>query len=399
MAEQTTTELKQLRAKRIAEMRGILDIADGEGRPLTGEERQKYDKIEADVDAYTATIERRDRVAHAEATVEAQAGEARVSRKGPRNQTEVRDSDEYRGAFDRYLRFGPNSLSGDETRALQEGTDSEGGYLTETVLERTLVETLAQVNVMRRLANVINTSSDRNIPVESTVGTASWTAEEAAYTESDSAFTQVSLSAYKIGTIMKISDELMQDSVFALAPYVGSNFGRRIGEAEEAAFVAGDGSGKPTGATSGASAGVTAAGTAAITADEVYDLAYSLKRQYRRGASWLMHDSTIKAVRQLKDTTNQYLWQPGLAGDEPDRLAGRPVETSYDMPELAAGNVTVLFGDFSMGYIIADRGATSFLRLNELYAANGFVAIRAARRVDGKVVLSEAIKKLTQAAS
>lgn len=396
MAEQTTTELKQLRAKAITEMRSILDTADAEGRPLSADETQKYDRIESDVDGFTSTIDRREKQTAAEKMLATSPAEARVSSKAL-TKAERLDSDEYRNAFDKYLRYGPNALMGDESRALQEGTNSEGGFLTETILERRLVETLKQVNIMRQLATVIQTSSDRNIPVESTVGTASWTAEEAAYSESDSAFTQVSLSAYKVGTIMKISDELMQDSVFNMSDYIGRNFGRRIGELEEAAFVAGDGSSKPTGATSGASAGVTAAAVGAVTSNEILDLAYSLKRQYRRNGAWLFHDSTIKAIRQLKDSNGQYLWQPALTAGEPDTLAGRPVWASYDMPEMATGNIAGLFGDFAMGYIIADRGATSFLRLNELYAANGQVAIRASRRVDGKVVLSEAIKKLTMA--
>ena len=396
MAEQTITELKQLRAKGINEMREVLNIADAEGRALTAEEREKYDRIEQDVDNYSHTIDRRGKQLQAENLL-ADIPESRVSSKSMTKADRV-GSDEYRNAFEKYMRFGAHSLVGDEARALQEGTDSEGGYLTETVLERRLVETLADQNIMRQLCSVINTTSDRNIPVESTVGSATWTAEEAAYTESDSAFSQVSLSAYKIATIMKVSEELMQDSVFNMSDYVGRNFGRRIAEAEEAAFVAGNGSGKPTGATAGASAGVTTASATAITSNEVLDLMYSLKRQYRKSASWLMNDSTIKAIRQLKDDNGQYLWQPALSAGDPDTIGGRPVYASYDMEENAATKITILFGDFRMGYIIADRGATSFQRLNELYAANGFVAFRAYRRVDGKTVLSEAIKKLTQKA-
>ena len=393
--EQTTTELKQLRAKHISDMRSILDVADGEGRSLNAEEQQKYDRIDKDVDALTQTIDRRNKQSQAESMLK-DMPEARTAAKSM-TKAERLNSDEYRSAFDKYMRFGAHSLVGDEARALQEGTDSEGGYLCETVLSRNLIQTLQDANIMRQICSVINTNSSTNIPVESSTGSASWTSEEAAYTESDAAFSQVSLSAYKIATIMKVSEELMQDSVFNMASYIGTNFGRRIAEAEEAAFVAGNGSGKPTGATAGASAGVTAASATAITSNEVLDLMYSLKRQYRRNGSWLMNDSTIKAIRQLKDSNGQYLWQPALSAGDPDTIGGRPVFASYDMPEIATGNISVLFGDFSMGYVIADRGTTSFQRLNELYSANGQVGFRAYRRVDGKVVLSEAIKKLTQA--
>jgi len=377
-------------------MRGILDTADAEGRPLSSDETQKHDRIETDVNAFSNTIDRREKLSSAESMVASAGGEARVSQ---RNMTKAEklDSSEYRNAFEKYIRFGANSLIGEEARALQEGTDSEGGYLTETVLERRLIETLADMNIMRQLASVINTSSDRNIPVESSIGAATWTAEEASYSENDPVFAVANLGAHKIGKIVKISDELMQDSVFDMSSYLGRNLGRAIAEAEEAAFVNGDGSSKPTGVTAGASAGVTAAGTGAVTSNEIYDLAYSLKRQYRRNGAFLMHDSTIKAIRQLKDSNGQYLWQPALTAGEPDTLAGRPVYASYDMPEMATGNIAALFGDFKMGYLIADRGATSFLRLNELYAASGQTAVRASRRVDGKVVLAESIKKLTMA--
>jgi HK97 family phage major capsid protein len=396
MAEQTTTELKQLRAKLINEMRTIIDLSDTEGRPMSSEETQTYDRMESDVDGFSQTIDRREKQTKAENMLATSPAEARVSNR-KQTKAERLSSDEYRNAFDKYMRFGANSLVGDEARALQEGTDSEGGYLTETVLERRLVQTLQDQNIMRQLALVINTTSDRNISVESTVGSATWTAEEAAYTESDSAFSQISLGAYKIATIMKVSEELMQDSIFDMDSYVGTNFGRRIAEAEEAAFVAGNGSSKPTGATAGASAGVTAASATAITSNEILDLLYSLKRQYRRGASFLMNDSTIKAVRQLKDSNGQYMWQPALSAGDPDTIGGRPVYASYDMPAATTGLVSVLFGDFKMGYMIADRGTTSFQRLNELYSANGQVGFRAYRRVDGKVVLDEAIKKLTMA--
>jgi HK97 family phage major capsid protein len=396
MAEQTTTELKQLRAKLINEMRTIIDLSDTEGRPMSSEETQTYDRMESDVDGFSQTIDRREKQTKAENMLATSPTEARVSNR-KQTKAERLSSDEYRNAFDKYMRFGANSLVGDEARALQEGTDSEGGFLTETVLERRLVQTLQDQNIMRQLALVINTTSDRNISVESTVGSATWTAEEASFTLSDSAFSQISLGAFKIATIMKVSEELMQDSIFDMDSYVGTNFGRRIAEAEEAAFVAGDGSSKPTGATAGASAGVTAASATAITSNEILDLLYSLKRQYRRGASFLMNDSTIKAVRQLKDSNGQYMWQPALSAGDPDTIGGRPVFASYDMPAATTGLVSVLFGDFKMGYMIADRGTTSFQRLNELYSANGQVGFRAYRRVDGKVVLAEAIKKLTMA--
>ena len=234
-----------------------------------------------------------------------------------------------------------------------------------------------------------------------TKGTASWIDEEGAFTEGDDSFGQVSIGAYKLGTMIKVSEELLNDSVFDLESYISREFARRIGTKEEEAFFTGDGSGKPLGilaATGGAETGVTAASATAVTADELMDLFYSLKSPYRRNAVWVLNDSTIKAVRKLKDGNGQYLWQPSLTAGTPDTILGRPVKTSAYMPAIAAGAKTVAFGDFSY-YWIADRQGRSFKRLNELYAATGQVGFLASQRVDGKMILPEAVKVLAQKAS
>ena len=140
--------------------------------------------------------------------------------------------------------------------------------------------------------------------------------------------------------MIKVSEELLNDSVFDLESYIAKEFARRIGAKEEEAFFTGDGSGKPLGvlaATGGAETGVTAASSTAITADELMDLFYSLKSPYRKKAVWVLNDSTIKAVRKLKDSTGQYLWQPSLMAGMPDTLLGRPVKTSAYMPVIARG--------------------------------------------------------------
>ena len=308
-----------------------------------------------------------------------------------------RATDEYRQNFWNMMRSKAPMPS--VVNALQIGTDSEGGYLVPDEYERTLVEALEEENVFRQLAKVIQTSSgDRKIPVVATKGTASWIDEEGAYTESDDSFGQVSIGAYKLGTMIKVSEELLNDSVFDLESYISREFARRIGAKEEEAFFTGDGSGKPLGilaASGGAETGITAASATAITADELIDLFYSLKAPYRRNAVWVLNDSTIKAIRKLKDNQGQYLWQPSLTAGAPDLLLGKPVRTSAYMPAIAADAKTVAFGDFSY-YWIADRQGRSFKRLNELYAATGQVGFLASQRVDGKLVLPEAIKVLAQ---
>lgn len=246
---------------------------------------------------------------------------------------------------------------------------------------------------MRTLATIIQTASgDRKIPIVTGHGEASWMDENGLYPESDDAFGQATIGAFKLGTIIKISDELLNDSVFNLESYIANEFARRIGTKEEEAFLIGDGSNKPTGLLTSAGIGVTAA-SATITFDDVMDLYHSLRTPYRRNAAWILNDSTVKALRKLKDSNGNYIWQPSIQMGQPDMILSRPYYTSTFVPEIAAGNKVMAFGDYSY-YWITDRQGRSFQRLNELYAANGQVGFLASQRVDGKLVLSEAVKTL-----
>ena len=220
--------------------------------------------------------------------------------------------------------------------------------------------------------------------------------EEAAIAESDPAFGQVSIGAYKLATMLKVSEELLNDSVFDLESYIAKEFGRRMGSKEEEAFLIGDGTGKPTGifqTVGGGEVGVTAASDKAVTADELIDLFYSLRAPYRKNAVFIMNDATVKLIRKLKDNTGQYLWQPALTAGTPDTILNRPVYTSSFAPLAEGGALAIAFGDFSY-YWIADRQGRSFQRLNELFAATGQVGFKATQRVDGKLILPESVKLL-----
>ena len=240
-----------------------------------------------------------------------------------------RASDEYKQAFWAAIR-GHGSRAA-LRNALQVDTDSEGGFLVPDEYERTLVKSLEDANIMRTLCTIIRTDSgERKIPVVASTGTGSWVEEEGDIPESDDTFGQITLSAHKVATMIKVSDELLRDSVFDIQSYIAGEFARRIGACEEGAFITGDGTHKPTGllhATNGAGVGVTTAG-ATFTADEVIDLVYSVRSVYRPNAVFLMNDSAIRALRKLKDGSGQYLWQPGLREGEPDRLLNHRVYTS-----------------------------------------------------------------------
>ena len=398
----TILELREKRAKAWEAAKAFLDSHRNDKGVLSAEDDATYSRMEQDISDLGKEIARMERREALDAELNKPVsqpitgkptGDQQIEKKG-------RASDEYKRNFWNAMRLQGNPY--EIRNALQEGADSEGGYLVPDEYERTLVQALEEENVFRRLAKVIQTSSgDRKIPVVASKGTASWIDEEGAYTESDDSFAQVSIGAYKLGTMIKVSEELLNDSVFDLESYIAREFARRIGAKEEEAFFTGDGSGKPLGilaATGGAETGVTAASATAITADELIDLFYSLKAPYRRNAVWVLNDSTIKAIRKLKDNQGQYLWQPSLTAGTPDTILNRPVYTSSYVPAIAAGAKTIAFGDFSY-YWIADRQGRSFKRLNELFATTGQVGFMATQRVDGKLILSEAIKVLAQKAS
>jgi len=396
-------ELREKRAKAWDAAKAFLDTKRGGDGLLSAEDTSTYDKMESDVVALGKEIERLER----QSVIDAELSKAtsnpitNTPSKGTEEKT-GRASAEYKKAFWNAMRTrSGEGLDLVVKNALQIGTDTEGGYLVPDEFERTLVEALEDENIFRRFANVITTSSgDHKIPVVASKGTASWIDEEGTIPESDDSFGQVSIGAYKLGTMIKVSEELLNDSVFSLESYISKEFARRIGNKEEESFFIGDGSGKPTGilaATGGAQLGVTAASATAITIDEVLDLFYSLKTPYRNRAAFVMNDATVKAIRKLKDGNGQYLWQPSLQAGTPDTILNRPLYTSAYVPTIASAAKTVAFGDFSY-YWVADRQGRTFKRLNELFAVTGQVGFVATQRVDGKLILPEAIKILQQKA-
>lgn len=395
----TLNELITKRKNLTVAMDAFLDTHKNTNGALSKEDDATYSKMEAEFDEITQAIAREQRRVSRAMEMEKPVSEPLVSKpmtaKVEGEDDGGRKSKSYAKNFWNVMR--KKNVSIDVVNALQVGTDTEGGYLVPDEFENKLIEGLEEENIFRKIANVITTSSgDRKIPIVSTKGTASWVDEEGAIPESDDAFSQVNIGAYKLGTIVKVSSELIHDSVFDLEDYIAKEFARRIGNKEEEAFFNGDGNGKPTGifhATNGAQVGVTSASTTAITADEIVDLYYSLNAPYRKKAVWVLNDTTIKAIRKLKDANGNYLWQPALTAGTPDTLLGRPVYTSAFVPSIAAGAKVIAFGDFKY-YWIADRQIRTFKKLTELYASTDQVGFVGTQRVDGKLVLPEAIKVL-----
>ena len=390
-------ELREKRAKAWEAAKAFLDSRRGNDGLISGEDTAAYERMEADVVNLGKEIERLERQAAIDLELSKPTSTPITNKpsSNPMGETKKgRASDEYQREFWNAMR---KKSYFDINNSLSIGTDAEGGYLVPDEFERKLVQGLEEENFFRSLATIIKTSSgDRKIPIVTGKGEAAWIDENGLFPESDDAFGQTSISAYKLATMIKVSDELLNDNAFDLQSYIVQEFARRIATKEEEAFFIGNGVGKPTGVFNeigGAESGVTS-NAAAISFDDVMDLFYSLKAPYRKNAKWILNDSTVKAIRKLKDGNGNYIWQPSVSANTPDMILNRPYFTSTFVPEIAAGTKPMAFGDFKY-YWIADREGRSFKRLNELYAATGQVGFLASQRVDGKLILPEAVKTLT----
>ena len=356
-----------------------------------------YRKMEAEVTALTNQIEVLESLQEKDAKIS--AAHARKE-KSPVLEAPTATAPLSGRASEAYLKAFWNAMrTRTVTNDLAVGTDTQGGYLVPDEFERTLMQALEEHDIMRQIARVIRTSSgELQIPVVASRGTAAWVDEAGEIPLSDSTFGQVILSAYKLATMIRVSQELLMDSAFPLDTFLAQDFGRRIGSLEEEAFLVGDGVKKPTGVLVSATVGKTAASTTAVTFDEIMDLYHSLKSPYRNKAVFVANDLTVKSLRKLKDANGQYLWQPSLVAGTPDTVLGRPVYVSGYMPQMAAGAKVMAFGDFSY-YWINDRQGRTFVRLDELFAQTDQVGFKATQRVDGALILPEAVQVLQMAAS
>ncbi len=397
----TITEMRNKRKKLIETMDGFLETHKTKAGTLSVEDDATYKTMEDEISELTNEIHRMERREEIEAELEKPVSKPIIEKpmNGRLDNGEVktgRAADSYKKAMLSALRSNFRHVS----NVLQEGVDADGGYLVPEEYDSRLINGLKEENIIRKLGHTITTSGERKINIAATKPAAAWIDEGEALTFSDATFSQINLDAHKLHVAVKVTEELLYDNAFQLENYIIEEFYKALANAEEDAFINGDGTGKPLGilaASGGAEVGVSAASATAITADEVINLVYSLKRPYRKNAVFILNDQTIAALRKLKDGNGAYMWQPALVAGEPDKLLGYPVYTSAYMPTVEAGAKTIIFGDLSY-YNIGDRGSRSFAELRELFAGNGMVGFVAKERVDGKLVLPEAIKVLQQKA-
>ena len=390
--------LEKLRAK-LAQLQGRMttmlnENPDGLDDALSAE----YDQLEADFDATRADIEQEEKRVEKQREREvfmAQPQRAALVETSVALQGEVVDDDKesYRASF--WAAQTRQPLTDAQTRALSTGTGDKGGYLVPEEFQTTIVEKLAEKSYIRNLATVSMSSSTTNIPVEGVDGANGWIDENGAYPESDPTLSQIVMKAYKTGRIIKVSEELLADSFTSIEAYIAGKFVKSTIKAEEEAFVVGDGVGKPTGFLLDATLGKTAAANNAITADEIIDLWGSLDEDYAGEAHWMMNRNTLVALMKLKDGNGDYLVNKGLNG-APSTLLGRPIVINKNMPDIGSETKPIAFGDFSY-YFIKDRKVMEMKRLDEKYADYGQVGFRIDKRVDGKLVVDEAINYLQMA--
>ena len=378
----TIQELMEKRAKAWDEARNFLDSKRNESGLLSEEDGKAYDKMESEIVALGKEIDRLERQEKLNAELGKPTSDPILNTP---NAKTGRASDEYKNAMLTALRTNFKQVS----NVLQEGVDADGGYLVPVEYDRRLIDVLDEENIVRKLATRITTSGEHRINVAATKPAAAWIEEGAALTWGDTTFDQILMDAHKLHVAVKVTEELLYDNAFGLENYLLTQFGKALANAEEDAFLNGDGTGKPTGifnTTGGGQVAGTLSG--AVKTDDVIDLVYALKRPYRKNASFIMNDKTLASLRKLKDNNGAYLWQPSYQAGEPDKVLGYTVYTSAYAPENA-----VAFGDFKY-YNIGDRGSRSFKQLNELFAGNGMIGFVAKERVDGKLVLPEAVQIL-----
>lgn len=391
----TINELRAKRAKAWEAAKAFLESHRNSDGILSAEDDATYSRMEKEIADFGKEIARLERQEALDKEMSAPTSKPLTAKPDAAKVEEKtgRAADAYKNAFWNQVR-NRNGVSYEVCNALQIGVDSEGGYLCPDTFAQDLVKGLTARNIVRDLAHVFQTTSGQHkIPVVATRGTASWIEEEGPIPEGDDVFSQQYIGAHKVGTLIKVSEELLNDSAFDLEQYFIDEFSRRIGNKEEAAFLTGDGAGKPSGLLNDAEVGVTAASASTVTTDELIDLFYSLDAPYRINAVWLVNDSTMRVIRKLKDQNGQYLWQKALHEGEHETLLGKPIFHSPLAPEIAAGAKAIAFGDFSY-YWIGDRQGITFRRLNERYADTGQVGFLATKRTDGKLILPEAIKVL-----
>lgn len=307
-------------------------------------------------------------------------------------------------AWDTFMRKGKEGMNEMELKALTVGTDATAGNLAPAEYVNELIKVITEISPVRSVARIRQTSNKEiEVPSKTATFAAAWTAETGTRSETTGYTTSLNtIPTHELYALVDISSALLEDSVFDLEAEMNTEFAEQFAKAEGTAFISGNGTNKPTGITDGSTvASTAAAAVAAIATDDLMDLVHDLKSEYARTATFMLNRSTLGAIRKLKDTAGQYIFQTGFSGQSglPNTILGHPYVEAPDVADIGASAKSVIFGDFRRGYMIVDRVALSVLRDPYSQASSGNVRYIARRRVGGEVVLAEAMRVLAHPAS
>jgi len=317
----------------------------------------------------------------------------------------------FASAFGGFVRSGTTV----EMKAFTGVTGDAGGYAVPREIDAVIDATLKSVSPIRSIANVVQVGSAGYRKLVTTGGTPSGWANEAAARPNTGTpvFAEIAPPMGELYANPAASQAMLDDAAFDVEMWLADEIAREFASAEGSAFVAGSGVDRPKGfltqpvaATGDATRSFGtlqymasgAAGDFGANPDErLIDLVQSLRAPYRQGASFVMNSSTLARIRKIKTTDGAFLWQPSLAAGSPATLLGYPVVEAEDMPDIAANALSIAFGNFRIGYLIAERSETQILR--DPYSNKPFVNFYATKRVGGCVTNSEAIKLMKFAAA
>lgn len=397
----SSIELRQRRAALVAEARAI-DERPGE---RSAEEREQIDRLLDTSDQLRDEITRAERLETDERDLAAAMLRDRPEPAHPDDPESAR-----RTAFGVYLRGGASNLSPEqrqflapvdpEIRAAAAGTGSAGGYTVPAGFRDVLTETQKAYGGIANIADRIVTTTGQSLPwptVDDTGNVGAILSENSQVTEQDFTFGQATLGAYMYTSkLVRVSIQLLEDSAFDLETWLARKLGERLGRAQAAHFATGTGSSQPQGAATGASSGKvgTTGQTATVIYDDLVDLVYSVDAAYRQSGrcAFVLNDASIKVIRKLKDSQNRPIWEVNTQVGQPDSLLGYPIVTDNGIATMAANAKSILFGDFTAGYVVRTVNDVVLLRLAERYADYLQVGFLAFQRADGLVQDSGAIK-------
>ena len=404
----STKQLAERRANLWSQMQGIMADAERDSRDLTAEERETWDRLEADLSALTSDMDRHQRSADLRSSLEAPIEtDLDAAGEGRGNEAELAER-----AFDQFIRRGIAGVDPElrgilESRAQSEGTNSAGGYMVPQGFLEKITETMKAFGGILNVANVIHTETGNPLPWptnDDTANAGALLSENTQISAQDSSFGQVMVNAYTYTSkLILISEQLLQDSAFDLNTWLPKKIGQRLGRAVAADLATGNGSSKPTGIGYAPTAGKTGTTgqTTSIIYDDLVDLEHSVDAAYRNGGNckFAMNDLSLAVVRKMKDSYGHPLWQPDFAGPNRDTILGYPVVIDNGLPVMAANAKSVLFGDFEAGFLVRVAADVTVKRLTERYADYLQVGFFGFQRIDAKPDDAAAVRSYVNSAT